>query len=46
MKILFLGDSITDAGRNRADPASMGSGYPLLVSARLGAGLSSFGIPA
>ena len=37
MKILFLGDSITDAGRNRADPASMGSGYPLLVSARLGA---------
>lgn len=37
MKILFLGDSITDVGRNREDPASMGAGYPLLVSARLGA---------
>ncbi len=35
MRILFLGDSITDAGRNREDPASLGSGYPLLVSARL-----------
>lgn len=35
MKILFLGDSITDVGRNREDPASLGSGYPLLVSARL-----------
>lgn len=35
MKILFLGDSITDVGRNRGDPASLGSGYPLLVSARL-----------
>ena len=36
MKILFLGDSITDVGRNREDPASLGAGYPLLVSARLG----------
>ncbi len=31
MKILFMGDSITDAGRNGA----MGQGYPLLVNARL-----------
>ena len=37
MKILFLGDSITDAGRDRSRPDSLGSGYPLLVSARLGA---------
>ena len=38
MKILFLGDSITDAGRDRSRPDSLGAGYPLLVSARLGAG--------
>lgn len=25
--LLFIGDSITDAGRDRADPASLGSGY-------------------
>ena len=37
MKILFLGDSITDAGRDRSRPDSLGAGYPLLVSARLGA---------
>lgn len=36
MKILFIGDSITDVGRSREDPASLGAGYPLLVSARLG----------
>ncbi|MCR5151348.1 MAG: hypothetical protein K6B52_09020 [Clostridiales bacterium] len=28
MKILFQGDSITDAGRNREDCHDMGSGYP------------------
>ena len=28
MKILFQGDSITDAGRNREDPHDMGPGYP------------------
>ena len=28
MKILFEGDSITDAGRDRSDPHNMGSGYP------------------
>ena len=34
--ILFQGDSITDAGRNREDPESLGTGYPLLVAAKLG----------
>lgn len=29
MKILFQGDSITDAGRNRSDLTSIGQGYPL-----------------
>lgn len=33
MKILFTGDSITDWGRWREDPASMGMGYPLILSA-------------
>ena len=28
MKILFQGDSITDAGRNREDPHELGNGYP------------------
>ena len=37
MKILFLGDSITDTGRDRNDPASLGAGYPLLIGSRLGA---------
>lgn len=37
MKILFLGDSITDVGRDRNNPDSLGSGYPLLIGARLGA---------
>ena len=34
--ILFQGDSITDAGRNRDSSTSMGHGYPDLVSASLG----------
>ena len=29
MKILFQGDSITDAGRDRSDPHHLGAGYPL-----------------
>ena len=37
MKILFLGDSITDVGRNRDNPSSLGEGYPLLIGSRLGA---------
>lgn len=28
MRILFQGDSITDAGRDRSDPHHLGSGYP------------------
>lgn len=35
MKILFTGDSITDWGRWREYPTSMGMGYPLIVSAKL-----------
>ena len=27
MKIIFLGDSITEGGRDRSDPASLGSEY-------------------
>ena len=36
MKILFQGDSITDAERARENDGSLGLGYPLLVSAELG----------
>lgn len=36
MRILFQGDSITDAGRARGDDANVGLGYPLLVKASLG----------
>ena len=36
MRILFQGDSITDAGRKREDGSSKGMGYPTLVSAKLG----------
>lgn len=34
MRILFQGDSVTDAGRNREDPMDLGPGYPS-VTARL-----------
>lgn len=34
--IVFQGDSITDAGRNRDNDNERGIGYPLLVSAELG----------
>lgn len=30
--ILFMGDSITDCGRDRNDPAGLGSGYPQLAA--------------
>jgi len=33
MKILFQGDSITDAGRNRADYHDLGNGYPKYAAA-------------
>ena len=36
MKILFQGDSITDAGRVREDETNVGRGYPILVKAKLG----------
>ena len=36
MKILFQGDSITDAGRARDNNANVGTGYPVLVKAGLG----------
>lgn len=32
MKILFQGDSITDAGRNRDDIHNLGQGYPLYAA--------------
>ena len=35
MKILFQGDSVTDAGRDRSDPSDMGNGYPRFASAML-----------
>jgi len=38
MKILFQGDSITDAGRDRGERngISLGTGYPNLIGARMG----------
>lgn len=36
MKILFQGDSITDAGRSRENDLMLGVGYPLLVKGNLG----------
>lgn len=36
MRILFQGDSITDAGRSRSDEARLGFGYATLVEASLG----------
>ncbi len=35
MKILFQGDSVTDAGRDRSNPSDMGLGYPKYASAML-----------
>jgi lysophospholipase L1-like esterase len=32
--VLFIGDSITDAGRNREDPSSLGSGYAAMAAGR------------
>ncbi|WP_277631195.1 SGNH/GDSL hydrolase family protein [Atopococcus tabaci] len=33
--ILFIGDSVTDAGRNHQDPLDLGNGYPLMVAGML-----------
>ncbi|WP_309128136.1 SGNH/GDSL hydrolase family protein [Microbacterium sp.] len=38
MRIAFIGDSITDAGRDRSDPASFGDGYVALLAPELIAG--------
>ncbi len=35
MRILFQGDSVTDAGRSREDLADLGTGYPLYAAAQL-----------
>lgn len=35
MRILFQGDSITDAGRDRSDPHHLGDGYPRFVAEEL-----------
>ena len=35
MKILFQGDSVTDAGRDRSNPHDMGEGYPRYASAMI-----------
>ncbi|GAT71551.1 SGNH/GDSL hydrolase family protein [Microbacterium hydrocarbonoxydans] len=37
-RIVFIGDSITDAGRDREDPASLGDGYVSLLAPELTAG--------
>ena len=34
-KIIFQGDSITDAGRNREDVAGLGGGYAMMVAAQM-----------
>lgn len=34
--VMFVGDSITDAGRKRDDLNSYGQGYPVMVAGRLG----------
>jgi acyl-CoA thioesterase I len=31
-RVLFIGDSITDAGRDRSDPLSLGDGYAAVVA--------------
>jgi lysophospholipase L1-like esterase len=43
-RILFTGDSITDCGRDRNNPASLGSGYASLAAAHLQARLASPGL--
>ena len=35
MKILFQGDSVTDAGRDRSNPADLGEGYSKFASAMI-----------
>lgn len=43
--ILFIGDSITDAGRDRSDPNSLGNGYVSRIASRLsGVSIANSGI--
>ncbi len=35
MKIVFFGDSITEAGRNLSDPSDLGDGYVRIAAAKL-----------
>ncbi|WP_138496334.1 SGNH/GDSL hydrolase family protein [Paenibacillus pinistramenti] len=35
-KVLFIGDSVTDCGRNYEDPDSLGSGYAFAAASELG----------
>lgn len=42
--VLFIGDSITDAGRDRNDPADLGRGYAHLTAALLGASRPDLGL--
>jgi len=47
MRVTFIGDSITDAGRDRADPGSFGDGYVSLLAPGLiasGATVRNLGI--
>jgi lysophospholipase L1-like esterase len=47
MRVTFIGDSITDAGRDRADPGSFGDGYVSLLAPDLiaaGASVRNLGI--
>ncbi|MGW5734969.1 MULTISPECIES: SGNH/GDSL hydrolase family protein [Streptomyces] len=41
--LLFIGDSITDAGRDRADPASLGHGYVQQIARTLRTGSEGTG---
>lgn len=42
--VLFQGDSITDAGRNRHDPFSLGNGYAMIAAAWFGARFPDRGV--
>jgi acyl-CoA thioesterase I len=43
-RVLLIGDSITDAGRDRSDGASLGAGYAYLAAARFSADHPGHGI--
>ncbi|MCX6972132.1 MAG: SGNH/GDSL hydrolase family protein [Verrucomicrobia bacterium] len=43
-KVLFQGDSITDAGRNREDANGLGGGYAMMAAAQVQALYPGFGL--